>query len=1007
MSDPDRQYRDLADLNPDAFIIQVEGKVVYCNQSARRMFRDGETVRLIGIDAIQLVAPDTRDFILKRRNRVLSTGEAAPYTETRHLRLDGTSFPSEMVVGQVTWGGRAGTMNIIHDITKRKQASEALRESEVRFSKAAEMAKIGHWVWDKIEDKAIYCSEALAKIYGVASGAELAAMCTSHVADLTWVHPDDRERLDEAVKTANESKRGFDIEYRIINAAGEVRHLHNIEEPVLDEHGEIIRSNGITQDITERKRAEETLRESEALFRALVDNLPVEIAMRDTKGRYLLVNPAWEKAAGRRHEDVIGATVQDVFAKEEADLYMAQDRAVLAAGRALDQEVEITREGDAHILHMIKFPIPDALGDIAGIGGIITDITERKQAEAALRKSRDQMRLITDNLPFAISYLDNERRYRFVNRTVETWFGRPAEEIYGQTIGDILGQEADDAVTPQVAAALRGEAQHDERVIGYPDGKTRTVELTYVPDFDESKTVRGCFALGQDITERKQAEAALRESEARLSKAAEMAKIGHWTWDEIEGRAIFCSEELAKIYGVNSGETLAASMSSFGAGLEWIHPEDRERFDRRFNEAKESKRGFEIEYRVLRRDGSVRYVHEMYEPILGEEGQLIRSNGVTQDITDRKRAEEALRESEERLREIINALPLALHVWAPDDRLVMVNKTHLEWWPEHTEAMRPGAHFSEHIRINAETNAVEGAEGRIEEYIEERLDQFHNSPAGATEVQLVNKRWLHVINNRLADGTTVQLHVDVTQERERELKLHQAQKMEAVGQLAGGTAHEINNLLQPIITFAKLTRDEVQDPELQHNLDRVLECGRRAKEIVADILTFARKVSGKPEAIEVGELMTATVRFVRALIPATIELRSEISADTGQALINRTEFTQVIINLVQNAADAIDRVGTISITTEIVDLGGHRATQRQLSDGRYCRVSVKDTGSGMASDTLKRIFEPFFTTKPAGKGTGLGLSVVYGIVTGWGGSVSAGSVVDEGSVFEVYIPLMQ
>jgi PAS domain S-box-containing protein len=124
------------------------------------------------------------------------------------------------------------------------------------------------------------------------------------------------------------------------------------------------------------------------------------------------------------------------------------------------------------------------------------------------------MRLITDNLPFVISYLDNERRYRFVNRTVETWFGRSAEEIFGRTIGDILGQEAHDAVTPQVAAALRGEAQHDERVISYPDGKTRTVEPTYVPDIDESETVRGCFAFGQDTTERKRAEAALRESEA-------------------------------------------------------------------------------------------------------------------------------------------------------------------------------------------------------------------------------------------------------------------------------------------------------------------------------------------------------------------------------------------------------------------------------------------------------------------------------------------------------------
>ncbi len=142
------------------------------------------------------------------------------------------------------------------------------------------------------------------------------------------------------------------------------------------------------------------------------------------------------------------------------------------------------------------------------------ELAERKRIERSLRESRDQMRLITDNLPFAISYLDNEGRYRFVNRTVETWFDRPAKELFGQTIRDVLGQEAHDAVTPQVVAALRGEAQHDERVIGYPDGKTRTVELTYVPDIDETETIRGCFAFAQDITERKRAEAALRESEA-------------------------------------------------------------------------------------------------------------------------------------------------------------------------------------------------------------------------------------------------------------------------------------------------------------------------------------------------------------------------------------------------------------------------------------------------------------------------------------------------------------
>ncbi len=393
MSESDHQYRDLADLNPDAFIIQVEGKVVYCNRSARRMFRVSG-VGLIGIDAIQLVDPEFREFILERRNRVLSTGEPAPYTETRHLRLDGTSFPSEMVVGPVTWDGRDGTMNIIHDITMRSEAVEALRESEVRLSKAAEIARIGYWVWDKIEGKAIYCSDGLARIYGVASGVELAAMCKSHVADLEWVHPDDRERFDETVRTANETKRGFDIEYKIFNAAGEVRHLHNIEEPVLDEHGEIVRSNGITQDITERKRAEGALRESERRNRDLFDHAVVGIYRTTPDGRHLEVNPALARMRGcdsptefmahflnARHPIYV-----DPAAREKMSCLMREQGYVIG----LESE-SYRRDGTRFWMSETGRAVRDQAGQFIGYEGFILDITDRKRAEEEIQKLNEDL----------------------------------------------------------------------------------------------------------------------------------------------------------------------------------------------------------------------------------------------------------------------------------------------------------------------------------------------------------------------------------------------------------------------------------------------------------------------------------------------------------------------------------------------------------------------------------------------------------------------------------------
>jgi PAS domain S-box-containing protein len=281
-------------------------------------------------------------------------------------------------------------------------------------------------------------------------------------------------------------------------------------------------------------------------------------------------------------------------------------------------------------------------GRFLGYRGTGTDITEHRRAEQALRENRDQMRLITDNLPFAISYLDNQRRYRFVNRTVETWFGRPAEEIFGHTIGDVLGQEADNAVTPQVAAALKGEEQHDERVIGYPDGKTRTVELIYVPDIDESETVRGCFALGQDITERKRAEEALRESEARLKRAQDIAQIGNFLWDAKRNEVIYRSEIIYDIYGLDPD---VASRMFDESRLTAVHSDDRDRIREAYAVAA-TREPYDVEYRIIRSDGEIRHVREKNELEFDDTGTVVRSMGTFQDITELKRAEEQLRQSQ-------------------------------------------------------------------------------------------------------------------------------------------------------------------------------------------------------------------------------------------------------------------------------------------------------------------------------------------------------------------------
>lgn len=235
------------------------------NPALAEMFGYENSNEVLGISNVQeLFAPQEHQRLTGYYKTRLK-GEVAPTNyEVEGVRKDGTQIWLNVSTQLVSWQGKRMIGTNIIDISERKRTEAALRDSEARLSKATELAKIGYWVWDEIENKSIYCSDEMAKMYGVSSGAELSAMTISHAAGLDWVHPDDRERVEQAMQASTDEIRGFDIEHRIINVSGEVRNLHVIEEPIYDEQGQLIRSSGTTQDITELKQAEEEIRKLNA-----------------------------------------------------------------------------------------------------------------------------------------------------------------------------------------------------------------------------------------------------------------------------------------------------------------------------------------------------------------------------------------------------------------------------------------------------------------------------------------------------------------------------------------------------------------------------------------------------------------------------------------------------------------------------------------------------------------------------------------------------------------------
>ena len=369
----------------------------------------------------------------------------------------------------------------------------------------------------------------------------------------------------------------------------------------------------------------------------------------------------------------------------------------------------------------------------------------------------------------------------------------------------------------------------------------------------------------------------------------------------------------------------------------------------------------------------------------------------------------ALAASEARLADAIETLPEAFALFDAEDRLVVCNALYRGLAETTRLHAKPGIAFEELVRLTVDRGEQELGALDSEAWIQRRLAQ-HRATSSApqrVEQRRTDGRWMEVHERRLRDGSIVMLQIDVTEIRSRLAKLADHDKLTALGQLAGGVAHEINNLLQPALVYPELVRENLPagDAESREMLEVVEDSVRKARDIVRSILLYARK---EEASLERGDLQAATataLKFIRGLLPPGITLSDRTKITDLGAVFNKTELTQVLSNLVLNAAHASDGQGVVDVVLSRTRLSKADALRLGLRAGTdYAMVSVRDQGCGMDATTVKRIFEPFFTTKPLGVGTGLGLSVVSGILRSWNGAIAVDSAPGRGTTFTLYIP---
>ncbi|TNC48556.1 PAS domain S-box protein [Rubellimicrobium rubrum] len=798
--------------------------------------------------------------------------------------------------------------------------------------------------------------------------------------------------------------------------------------PVRDESGRVAGMFCSVAETTARVLAERRTASERERLAGMFEQAPSFMAMlRGPEHIFDLVNAAYMQLIG--HRDVLGQRVRDALPEIQGQGFFELLDKVYAAGEpfvghALPADLQRTPGGpiERRFVDLVYQPIKDAAGAVTDIFVDGSDVTDRVQSETALTEREQELRTLTDALPVLVSYIDAERRYRFVNKIYETWFLRRREDIVGKTVREVVGEAAYAKVAQHMDNALRGERVTFDQFMPYADTTGRHIEVEFIPRKAPDDRIEGFYALVQDVTARKVAEAALHElNETLAQRVAErtaereaLARIVETTgasvqaldleyrWTAINEAAI---RDYQDLYGVRP--SVGASLRDLLAGRpdEWTAAKaawDRALGGESYSEtaewggAERERRVYEMRFEVLR-DGA------------GEvTGAFLTGN----DVSDRVHAQAALAEAEAArratdalYRAFFESTPEALFVIGvePDGGFVVeeINPAHevsLGWKAEDIRGRRIADILPPDLADQVQAHYRRAIEtGEIEQWRE------------TYELQGEAQHWdSSLVPLKGSDGRVVRLlgsSRNVTRQVTTEDALRQSQKMEAMGQLTGGVAHDFNNLLTPIVAVLdRLRRRPSGDEREQRLIEGAAQSAERARTLVQRLLAFARRQPLQPTAVDVGSLLRGMTDLVASTTGPQIRVALEVAPDLPPARSDANQLEMAILNLAVNARDAMPDGGTLRLSALVEEVRGPGAVRPRLPPGRYVRLSVADTGTGMDEATLARAVEPFFSTKGVGKGTGLGLSMVHGLASQLGGALEIRSRPGLGTHVELWLP---
>ncbi|MBF0526234.1 MAG: PAS domain S-box protein [Deltaproteobacteria bacterium] len=933
----------------------------------------------------------------------------------------------------------------------RKDIERRLRETEERFRFLADTT--GDALYQLRYDSMTYdyISQGITTLTGY-TPVEINTLSFSRLVKKVNIPGEGDAPVDLIMQNRISGRVGeYLADYLIETRSGQMKWLSDHSFPWRDNQGQVIGSVGILSDITARKKAEEAYRESEQRLAAVFRQTPAMIVITTLQeGRYLEVNDAFERISGYSRDEALGKTSLELGLYREPKDRDDFVRRLQDDGEVRNYEVTSLDRSGKNIERLV-FAVPITYQGEPCILSASSDITELKRAQRILADKQARLNAIIDSAPLAIWSLDRDLCYRDFNAT----FSRRFREITGVELREgmraTLHLDPEEAPTweEQYQRALRGERMEVEHAFKVW-GKDLFIRITFGPIRSESGEITGALMLGQNITDQKQAQEALHRSEERFMLALEATRDGLWDWNPKTGEVYFSPR-----YYTMLGYAPDEAPPSYDTWAALLHPDDREGAIQKLESCIYGASSYEVEFRLKTKSGEWRWILGRGKVVEREaDGRALRIVGTYFDITERKESEAKIKHLNNILRSVRSVSQLITREKDRDKLIadacdvLVKNRGYSFAWIVLTDnrgsllAAVQAGFDKDSLPM---TECLEG--GRFPECVLFALSRpgvlvFYPDEAQCKGCLLSGECGSRgVMTSRLNHGGVVygvlavslpgsfgfdaeeqelfgELVADISYalcnlEQENKMKrleaqIRQAQKIQAIGTLAGGIAHDFNNILFPIMGYSEMTMDDVTVGTRAHrNLEAILKAANRAKDLVRQILTFSRQTDHLLEPLALQPLVNESLKLLRASIPATIEIKADIEPIGGPVRADATQIHQVIMNLCINASQAMARHGgTLKVDMREIELDSHQeAIRLNVSPGKYIRLTVSDTGCGMEPHVMERIFDPYFTTRALEEGTGLGLSMVHGIVHSYGGAIDVTSRVDEGTTFQIYLPI--